>query len=57
MEQTKTAMRIANPSIQAVDRWLSSAVAVSIIMLTNAARIKIFMVKSFNAFNNNDQND
>ncbi len=57
IEQTNTAMRIAKPSIQAVDRCDGSAVDVSIIILTMAATSNIFIVKSLSAFKSNAKKD
>jgi hypothetical protein len=55
MEQTITATKIANPSIQAKGLSWSSAVPTSIAIDTIAATIKIFNVKSFKASYNNTQ--
>lgn len=48
-----TAMIILNPSIQAVDRCSSSAVAVDRAILNMAATIRILRVKSFRAVSSN----
>lgn len=53
--QTKTAINIANPSIQAKWRCSSSAVDTSITILAIDAINKTRIVKSSNAFHNNSQ--
>jgi len=54
--QTKTATRIAKPSIHAVDRLSLSAVATSIIIENIAATSNTLIVKSSNASKNNSMN-
>lgn len=52
----KTATRMANPSIQAVLLWLSSAVPTSTAIATKDATIKILRVKSSSAYHKSWQN-
>ena len=56
MDETKTAINIANPSIHAVDLWAASAVETSIIIEITAATTKTLKVKSSNAIHNNSKN-